>query len=71
MENYFLQAKQNNMKLIQLTQPNGTSFYLNPSYIISINALANGGGSEILVSGSPVNVFVTQTAQDIISLINQ
>ena len=59
------------MKLIRLTQPNGTVFYLNASYIISMNTLDDHTGSAIIVDGTPVSVFVTQTAEDIISLINQ
>ena len=59
------------MKLIQLTQPNGTIFYLNPSYIIRIRPSDSDAGSELFINGNPVNIFVTETPQDILTLINQ
>lgn len=58
------------MKLIRLTQLDGTHIYLNPAYIIRIKS-PNEGGSEILVNGNPVTIFTTETPEEIITLINQ
>ena len=58
------------MKIIELTQNNGMKFYLNASCIILYKE-SDRGGSELLVQGNSVTIYVQETPNDIITLINQ